>query len=594
MGNQGSRRPVDAGRFSCPLLGVGRALIASRGVGQPCQEEAVMDHDDRLERYRSDIERLLRFVTEEGGSGGTIGPNGLQLGIPNWSERTKDQRPSERVQTSGYPLGYAKSQWHLRNRLLARLRQRTPHPSDEEEVGNSPVHEAVARALDWERLLGSFNVDNHCDRDHFPLDVVDRVADHLIAWLDWQGFIILPKKTHGEDAPLPEVERQVPNIFDNEKGMVMLFSARGDQEPIVRAHEASGDDESRAGTGTPDVPPAGRADDGTAREECLAGMVKGNEMDHIDEQMTEGEEEQDEDEEELGEVEDGVRVTCPDCGGGGCSFCGDTGLALAPSESSERCPVCAEVGMDGCEVCEDGWVEGAEDALVEAVLWDYQNSGTMWDGADESLVFGKLHHSNGLFPGADLKGEDLSGVDLGFADLSGANLAGADLSACGVGKRHNAPYGKAPAPDLNGADLTEANLSRAELSGATLTRATMVGTICTGADFSGGDLRGAILTGANIEAVGSLRGTRMAHVIGLTAVQRVACRAKGAVFEDEDADADARWPSGCSGDNETVACSYCDGQGVVGGPGAASQCPACDGIGERDAAEAVAFDLDEF
>jgi len=186
-----------------------------------------MDGERSPERTNAYVERMLRFLFAEGGAEGTLGPDGLRLGIPDWEERTKDLRPSDRAWTHGYPLGFAKTQWRLRDRLGLRLRERARRLGQEDKVALVRAHEAVARALDWERLLGSFNYDNACDRDHFPLAKLDLVADNLLLWLDHQGFRVVPKEDADEE-PLPEAAWNVPNVFDNGKGMVMLFTPKDD------------------------------------------------------------------------------------------------------------------------------------------------------------------------------------------------------------------------------------------------------------------------------------------------------------------------------------------------------------------------------
>ena len=70
---------------------------------------------------------------------------------------TKVPRPSQRAATSGYPLGFAKSQWVLRDRLHVHMQRSSANlPAADQDVA-AAAQEAVARALDWERLLGSFN-----------------------------------------------------------------------------------------------------------------------------------------------------------------------------------------------------------------------------------------------------------------------------------------------------------------------------------------------------------------------------------------------------------------------------------------------------
>ncbi len=180
-----------------------------------------MDGDDYRERRKRDVMRMLQFITEEGGAGGLSGPDGLHLGLPNWEERTKDQRPSERIRSHGYPFGFAKSQWHLRQRLLERFRRRVQSSSREGRHELREVHEAVARALDWERMLGSFNHPAAGDGDRFPLDTIDPVADHLGAWLDHQGYRVVPKDPPTGDDPLPTVEPRFPMIFDLQRHMIV-------------------------------------------------------------------------------------------------------------------------------------------------------------------------------------------------------------------------------------------------------------------------------------------------------------------------------------------------------------------------------------
>ena len=118
------------------------------------------------------------------------------VGIPNWEERTKHQRFSERVKTHGYPLGFAKSQHSVRDRLVDEQRSRIDGLSEEARLEHSAAHEAVAWALDAERVLGSFN---QGERGGFPVDAVDRVTDQVLAWLDHRGYQVVPKVSGGAD-----------------------------------------------------------------------------------------------------------------------------------------------------------------------------------------------------------------------------------------------------------------------------------------------------------------------------------------------------------------------------------------------------------
>jgi uncharacterized protein YjbI with pentapeptide repeats len=112
--------------------------------------------------------------------------------------------------------------------------------------------------------------------------------------------------------------------------------------------------------------------------------------------------------------------------------------------------------------------------------------------------------SHAILEEADLSKVLLSGANLSHADLEGANLSGAILNATRT---------------FMTAHMAEMNLDAANLSGADLTRA---------------NLTGANLSGVNLEAALSLKDADVRQVIGLTKEQLGACRAKGAIL-DEDA-----------------------------------------------------------
>src|SRR5215213_528477 len=103
--------------------------------------------------------------------------------MPDSVERPGDLRPSHRAATSGYPLGFAKSQWVLRDRLLVHILRRSAGLPDGDHDTALSGHDAIARALDWERLLGSFN---HASEDRFPVAAIDQVSRNVLAWLTHQ------------------------------------------------------------------------------------------------------------------------------------------------------------------------------------------------------------------------------------------------------------------------------------------------------------------------------------------------------------------------------------------------------------------------
>src|ERR687897_695874 len=149
--------------------------------------------------------------------------------MPHSDDATEIPRPSQRAATSGYPLGFAKSQWVLRDRLLVQTQRNSAGRAAAERDRAAVAHEAVARALDWERLLGSFN---HADEDRLPLSALDQVARNLLAWLTFQGFALVPT----EPAPvesLPVVASRLPVVFDNARQIVVLVTAQEELDDVA-------------------------------------------------------------------------------------------------------------------------------------------------------------------------------------------------------------------------------------------------------------------------------------------------------------------------------------------------------------------------
>src|SRR4051812_12978253 len=140
--------------------------------------------------------------------------------MPTLEDPTTGPRPSQRAATHGYPLGFAKSQWLLRDRLLVRMQQVARHPEEPEHAEEAAAHEAMVRALDWERLLGSFN---HAGENRFPVATLDTVAHNLLAWLDYQGFQVVRNGPRLEE-PLPMVASRLPVVFDNARKIVVLVT----------------------------------------------------------------------------------------------------------------------------------------------------------------------------------------------------------------------------------------------------------------------------------------------------------------------------------------------------------------------------------
>jgi uncharacterized protein YjbI with pentapeptide repeats len=120
---------------------------------------------------------------------------------------------------------------------------------------------------------------------------------------------------------------------------------------------------------------------------------------------------------------------------------------------------------------------------------------------------------NAKLSGAYLRRADLRGVYLNGGDLTKVNLTFANLSKA-----------RLKGVNLSGADLSYANLSEAELNGAEF----------NGARFSRANLSKADLSETDLENALSLEKTDLRGVKGLTKEQLAACKAKGAII-DEDA-----------------------------------------------------------
>lgn len=139
--------------------------------------------DEEDLRRRALVEQLVAALTQGGVAGARIGPDGTVVaGEPDWEERTKDQRFSEKIRTHGWPPGLAKSTRWTRERLVAEARER-------DDPSRDAAIDALAWALDAERFLGAFS---RGAPGAFPVDAVDEVAEHLLVWLRERGFRVVP------------------------------------------------------------------------------------------------------------------------------------------------------------------------------------------------------------------------------------------------------------------------------------------------------------------------------------------------------------------------------------------------------------------
>jgi hypothetical protein len=113
-------------------------------------------------------------------------------------------------------------------------------------------------------------------------------------------------------------------------------------------------------------------------------------------------------------------------------------------------------------------------------------------------------------------------ADLKQVWMPQASLRGADLSEA---KLNEARVWRA---DLRGANLWGADLRQADFGASDLSNVMIVS-----ADLSGARLSGATLSGANIEDARPLEGADLREVKGLTKEQLEACKAKGALIDED-------------------------------------------------------------
>ena len=150
-------------------------------------------HDDDL--FTRQIAQLIDVMVNQGVAGATISADGVITGMPNWEERTKDQRFAEKCKTHGYPLGLSKSARATQTRRSAELKDRVIAMSGEERVAYDAAFEALAYAIDAQRFLGNYNPR---DRRSFDKDLVDTIAENMITWLAERGHKIAPIDSEDE------------------------------------------------------------------------------------------------------------------------------------------------------------------------------------------------------------------------------------------------------------------------------------------------------------------------------------------------------------------------------------------------------------
>lgn len=370
-------------------------------------------------------------------------------------------------------------------------------------------------------MLGSFN---YAGEDRFPLETVDLVADNLIGWLDHQGFTVVAKALEADDEPLPEVEGNLPSVFDFATGTLLLFRDADHTEVPSGPDGASGTDR--------------LASDGTANQATMTtdgDSVEDSGGAALNKRGTE----------EGGTEDEQAPVTGAD-ETVACSYCDDSGV-VGGVGTSDICPACMGAGRLSAEADAAFDPENFEWRWnsvrhFKSDMFDYGFQASEFDHTQYDLraeAGSDADWSSLAFRGADLRGFNLNGANLSRcnlngADLSGANLAGANLSGADL------CYADLSVATCTGADFTGGDLSSAKLTGVTcagarFADATLAEANFADADFGGADFTGADLTDAFPSEAASLAGTRMAGALGLSEEERAACRAMGAVVDDRTA-----------------------------------------------------------
>jgi uncharacterized protein YjbI with pentapeptide repeats len=157
--------------------------------------------------------------------------------------------------------------------------------------------------------------------------------------------------------------------------------------------------------------------------------------------------------------------------------------------------------------------------------------------SSQALDASRVQLDNAYLSGADLKGIWMPEASLQNTNFLGADLNGAFLndtnfceSCLNFANLHRAFLNRANLSDtlLIETNLSEAKFGRTNLMRAHLDRANLSEANLTSANFSGADL-----SKTNIEHARSLNATNLCRVKGLTKEQLAACKAKGAIIDED-------------------------------------------------------------
>lgn len=378
-----------------------------------------MGFGDHSEQFRQDVEQIIRHLVEDEGSGAMIGPDGLTLGIPHWEEQTKDQRFSERAKTYGYPLGFAKTQLNVRDRLEEEQRSQVNAADSEARAAFAAAHEAVAWALDAERFLGSFNVGG---RGGFPVGTVDSVANRMLVWLDHRGLAVVPQPG--------------ATSAETEEGEESVMASRGTGDG--ENPQAEEDEE-------PEEEESDEKDELVECPYCDGGGVVGGV---------------------------GSSDLCPACAGKGT-------MAAADAEGFD--PNDFEWMWSGiAHFKSDMDLNSIPASMFDHTQYDLRSeAGPDVDWSSLNLSGADLHDldlSESILSGCNLAGCDLSHADLSGADLTDASLAGANLSYANLAGANLSDTDLEDAASLEGTLLRDVEgLSEEELGACLEAGAVLVG-----------------------------------------------------------------------------------------------------------------------
>ena len=142
------------------------------------------DHDDPIIQH---LEVLLHRLNRQGATEAGINRQRVRP-IRTWDEQTRHLRFADKVKLHRYPGGLANTtRWRHGQRVSAH-RQRIEGLGKPAQAEAEAIHEAMAYALDAERFLGS--LDRRDERDYFPVEAVDELAERLLVWLEERGYRI--------------------------------------------------------------------------------------------------------------------------------------------------------------------------------------------------------------------------------------------------------------------------------------------------------------------------------------------------------------------------------------------------------------------